>query len=66
MCKHHKQHHESDIKVRDPVCKMNVSLKTATDELEFFGQKFYFCSPNCRFEFELDPDKYLPSTKDFR
>lgn len=43
----------------DPVCRMRLSQETATDKIDFGGERFYFCSPTCRFEFELDPNKYM-------
>ncbi len=31
----------------DPICGMTVSPETARGELEFKGQKYYFCSKGC-------------------
>ncbi|MDQ3750912.1 MAG: YHS domain-containing protein, partial [Acidobacteriota bacterium] len=31
----------------DPICGMTVSPETARGELEFEGQKYYFCSKGC-------------------
>lgn len=66
MSKHHKHRHEQIIEIKDPVCKMTVSPKSAADELDYGGQKFYFCSPGCRVEFEKAPEDFLPKQKLFR
>lgn len=31
----------------DPICGMTVSPEAARGELEFGGQKYYFCSKGC-------------------
>jgi YHS domain-containing protein len=43
----------------DPVCGMELSRKTAFDELTYHGKTFYFCAASCREEFEAQPDQYL-------
>ncbi|NJD53836.1 MAG: YHS domain-containing protein [Candidatus Methanoperedens sp.] len=42
----------------DPVCWMHVDRKTDLKN-EYNGQTYYFCSLNCKKEFEKAPDKYL-------
>ncbi|MFA4934247.1 MAG: YHS domain-containing protein [Candidatus Methanoperedens sp.] len=42
----------------DPVCWMHVD-RTAEYTAEYMGQKYYFCSPKCKKEFELCPQNYL-------
>src|SRR5262245_22146264 len=44
--------------VRDPVCGMTVSRKTALRS-EWNGTTYYFCGPGCRERFEADPEQYL-------
>ncbi len=44
----------------DPVCKMNVEPARAAAQSTYRGQTYYFCCPNCKREFDRDPEKYLP------
>ncbi len=41
------KHSETTEKFIDPICGMTVSSETARGELEFAGQKYYFCSKSC-------------------
>ncbi len=41
------KHSETTEKFIDPICGMTVSPETARGELEFQGQKYYFCSKGC-------------------
>ena len=43
----------------DPVCKMEVDEKAATDFTNYNDQKYYFCSTTCKEEFEDSPEQYL-------
>lgn len=49
--------------VRDPVCGMMVSAKSAAHEETFAGQKFYFCSPGCLAKFRSDPAHYASAQR---
>lgn len=42
----------------DPVCQMKVSENTPFNVLNK-GEKFYFCSENCKHKFVSNPEKYL-------
>ena len=44
-------------KITDPVCKMKVDNKTKF-YLEFEGTKYYFCSENCKNQFNTSPKDY--------
>lgn len=44
---------------KDPVCGMEVSRKTATEEFVYQGKAYYFCANVCRQAFEAEPEKYL-------
>ena len=44
--------------VRDPVCGMSVDPATATQQANFGGETYYFCSVACRAAFESDPSRY--------
>jgi YHS domain-containing protein len=42
----------------DPVCGMDVDEK-ATERAEYEGQTYYFCSRDCKEEFESSPEDYI-------
>lgn len=44
---------------KDPVCGMEVSRKTAAEEVIYHGKTYYFCAGSCREAFEAAPEKYL-------
>jgi YHS domain-containing protein len=44
-------------KVKDPICKMDVSKATAR-KAEFDKADYYFCSEECLKKFIADPAKY--------
>ncbi len=44
----------------DPVCGMDVDTADASVERTLEqGKTYYFCSPECRREFERTPESYL-------
>jgi Cu+-exporting ATPase len=43
----------------DPVCGMKVDDKRTEFYTQFAGKKYFFCSENCRKEFEAAPDEYM-------
>jgi len=45
--------------VKDPVCGMEVNIKTAAGKSEYKGQTYYFCSAGCKRAFDTDPEKYV-------
>jgi YHS domain-containing protein len=45
----------------DPVCGMEVSETSAPAETLYKGKTYYFCSPDCKDEFEEDPEEYMGS-----
>jgi len=45
----------------DPVCGMRVDEKSASGSSRYEGEKFYFCSPQCKKDFEADPERYAVS-----
>ncbi len=55
---HARRPHAGSQLVRDPVCGMSVDPATATQQADFGGETYYFCSAGCRSAFESDPDKY--------
>ncbi len=42
----------------DPVCGMKVEEKSKF-QTQFAGKKYFFCSDECRKEFEADPDEFV-------
>ncbi len=44
---------------KDPVCGMKVDENRAEFQTQFAGKKYYFCSEECRQEFEAEPDGYV-------
>jgi YHS domain-containing protein len=44
--------------VKDPVCGMMIDPEEAAGSTTFEGHEIYFCSDQCRREFEADPAHY--------
>lgn len=42
----------------DPVCGMSVEESDAPARAEYEGQTYYFCSTDCKEEFEANPADY--------
>jgi len=49
----------SETKVIDPVCGMEVAPGETKLVSVYKGRSYWFCSDGCRKAFEADPDKYL-------
>lgn len=45
--------------VKDPVCGMTVEESEAPFRLEHEGRTYYFCSQDCKEEFEANPEDYV-------
>ena len=43
----------------DPVCGMTVDDSKAEFQTQFAGKKYFFCSEDCRKEFEDQPEEYM-------
>jgi YHS domain-containing protein len=43
----------------DPVCGIKIDDKQAEFQTMFAGKKYFFCSDECRKEFEERPDEYV-------
>jgi YHS domain-containing protein len=50
---------KSAIQSVDPVCGMPVDENHAAGKLEYAGQIYYFCSPDCQKNFQLEPGIYI-------
>lgn len=46
----------------DPVCKMNVEPGSAAGSSRYEGKDYYFCSANCKIEFDQDPGRFVQQT----
>jgi YHS domain-containing protein len=44
---------------KDPVCGMKVDENRGEFQTQFAGKKYFFCSDECREEFEAEPDAYV-------
>jgi YHS domain-containing protein len=44
--------------VKDPVCGMMVDPDTAPAHTSYESQEVYFCSHECRRQFEEEPERY--------
>jgi YHS domain-containing protein len=42
----------------DPVCKMDVNEAESTESMEHEGKKVYFCSEDCKKQFQDDPELF--------
>ena len=50
--------------VKDPICGMRLSPKTAADAVKYNGETYYFCAAGCRKRFEkLTNEQKLKLTK---
>jgi Cu+-exporting ATPase len=48
--------------ILDPVCWMDVALKSVAGTSEYKGQTYYFCSSGCKETFDRNPEEYLDET----
>lgn len=57
-------------KAKDPVCKIKYKKSDAVSTFKYEGKLYYFCSQQCKDEFEKKPDEYkrseITSTQSFR
>lgn len=44
--------------VTDPVCGMTIDSVTAAGVSQYEGRTFYFCSEECKRQFDADPEPY--------
>lgn len=43
---------------KDPVCGMVIDERDAVGTSEFNGTRYYFCSQDCKTEFDENPQDY--------
>jgi P-type Cu+ transporter len=46
----------------DPVCGMEVNPASAAAQSEYGGQAFYFCSEECKRQFDANPERFIDET----
>lgn len=45
-------------RVTDPVCGMTIDSETAAGQSRYDGRTFYFCSAECKRQFDANPSQY--------
>jgi Cu+-exporting ATPase len=45
--------------LKDPVCGMDVTYETAQARSQYDGHTYYFCSLDCKEQFDQNPEKYV-------
>lgn len=48
--------------VKDPVCGMTIDSAKAAGQSGYQGQTYYFCSTQCKQQFDANPSKYTRAT----
>ena len=46
------------VQVIDPVCEMTIDRDTAAGESQYQERTFYFCSAECKRQFDAAPDRF--------
>lgn len=49
------------MQVKDPVCGMMIDEATAVGKSEYQGKTYFFCSNDCKREFDDNPQDYATS-----
>jgi len=44
--------------VKDPICAMTIEESDAVGSSEYQGKTYYFCSMDCKEEFDSNPGDY--------
>ena len=44
---------------KDPVCGMDVKPEQAAGTSEYQGETYYFCCPDCKEQFDEDPESFV-------
>jgi YHS domain-containing protein len=47
------------VMTKDPVCGMNIDEKAAEFQTQVAGKKYFFCSEECKKEFQENPEDYV-------
>lgn len=46
-------------KAKDPICGMSVDTKTAKYHSVYQDKHYYFCSENCKKQFDKNPQQFV-------
>jgi YHS domain-containing protein len=49
---------EDVVKVKDPVCGMEIDAEKAAAKTDYQGKTYYFCMEGCKQKFLAEPGKY--------
>ena len=49
--------------VIDPVCGMTIDSQTAVARTQYEGTTFYFCSEECKRQFDANPTRYAATVQ---
>lgn len=49
---------------KDPVCGMVITVNETTFRSTFEGKTYYFCSQQCRDQFDKEPQQYVKHETD--
>ena len=49
---------ETGLLAKDPVCGMDVEIARAAASTDLEGRTFYFCSLQCKQDFDRQPERY--------
>jgi len=52
----------TSVKVKDPVCGMDIETTATTGHTEHSGQTYYFCGSRCKDKFDKHSEQYLPAS----
>lgn len=44
---------------KDPVCAMQVDVRTPAATSEYKGKTYYFCTVGCKEKFDRNPEDYI-------
>jgi len=44
--------------IKDPVCGMKIDENTGEAQTQYHGQKYSFCSDECKQKFERNPEAF--------
>ncbi len=50
---------ETALLAKDPVCGMDVEIARAAASTDHEGRTYYFCSLQCKDDFDRQPDQHL-------
>jgi YHS domain-containing protein len=57
-------HHKTgQVTVKDPVCDMILSHKTAAETSDYEEKTYYFCAGTCKEAFEADPEQFVGDSR---